>query len=87
MNKRMRMKRRQAERKKIHKILDLALEKNAEKPTVFFNFSGHVNWLEIQIHADGWRSGQLADKEYTVRVGDGCRLDSEDTVIAALEAL
>lgn len=87
MNKRMRMKGRQAERKKFHKILDLAMEKNAGKATVFVSFSGHVNWLEVQIHTDGWRTGCPADKEYYIRVGDKRRLDSADTAIAALEEL
>lgn len=31
--------------------------------TVFFNFSGHVNWFEISIFLEGWKEGKNPDLE------------------------
>lgn len=80
------MKRRQVERKKIHKILDLVLEKNQGKATVFLDFYGHVNCIQVRIHTNGWSVGHAADEEYYIYNDEslGC---SANTVIKALEAL
>ena len=54
MNKRMRMKRRQAERKKIHKILDLVLEKNVEgEKDISFEYAGYINKLLVRVYRGG----------------------------------
>ena len=88
MNKRMRMKRRQAERKKIHKILDLAMEKNKENPTVFLEFSGHVNSLDVSVYRCGWYYGMKSDKEFIVYLDKHFRGDASlDNIISYLEAL
>lgn len=50
------------QREQLHEILDLVLDINdMESPTAFFNFSGHVNGVDAQIYADGWKDGNEAD--------------------------
>ena len=88
MNKRIRMKRRQAERKKIHKILDLAMEKNKENPAVFLEFSGHVNSLDVSVYRCGWYYGMKSDKEFIVYLDKHFRgYASLDDIISYLETL
>lgn len=88
MNKRMRMKRRQAERKKIHNILELAMEKNKENPTVFLEFSGHVNSLHVYVYRCGWEPCMNSDKEFRVYLNNHFRGDASlDDIISYLEAL
>lgn len=88
MNKRIGMKRRQAERKKIHKILDLAMEKNKENPTIFLEFSGHVNSLHVYVYRCGWDYGMNSDKEFRVYLNNHFRGDASlDDIISYLEAL
>lgn len=36
-----------------------------DKPAVFFEFSGHVAWLNISVYEDGWVSGSHCDKKFT----------------------
>lgn len=87
MNKRMRMKRRQAERKKLHKILDLAMEKNAGTPAVFFEFHGHINKLEVGICKNGWKPGRSADVRHVIYLNAKYTPSTVDRVITELEAL
>nr|DAT32850.1 MAG TPA: hypothetical protein [Caudoviricetes sp.] len=48
--------------KKIMKIMKLALEKNSiEKNTVFVDFSGHTNGLQVQIYENGWKAYENPD--------------------------
>lgn len=89
MNKRMRMKRRQAERKKIHKILDLAIEKSMGKSTVFFDYRAHVDIIRIDAYKNGWNTEAKSDISIQFHVIDenwpfDC---NKDTVIEYLEAL
>lgn len=52
------------QREKIHKILDIVLDGNGvgrrkceiteDLPTLFFEFSGHVAWVEVRLYRDGW---------------------------------
>lgn len=59
--------------KQLQKILGLCLEinptatqkeKTGDKPTVFFHFSGHVGYVEINIYPTGWFSTQDNDYAY-----------------------
>ena len=60
-------------RDKIHELLDLTLdinstmpreqEKTGNKPTAFFNFSGHCGILTVQIYDEGWKARIDASKE------------------------
>ena len=88
MNKRMMMKRRQEERKKIHKILDLAMEKNKGKSTVFFGFSGHINSFSVDVHRCGWDYGSRPDEIMEFHIGKRFSSDNSlDNIISYLEAL
>lgn len=41
-------------RKKLHQILDLAIDINNTKANAFFTFSGHVDGVQVDVHKDGW---------------------------------
>lgn len=62
--------------KNILRILELCMKLNptstkrsetGKKPTVFFNFSGHVNVIEIEICEDGW-SNDNSNKYLTYNI-------------------
>lgn len=58
----------------LHEILDIVIQTNGFNqrrrtktgtlPTVFFNYSGHVNSLSIDLHADGWTTSQGPTKSW-----------------------
>lgn len=37
-------------------------------PTVFFDYSGHVNTLFIRIHKDGWKSCENYDRAWDIKL-------------------
>lgn len=51
-------------RKRLHELLDMCLDTNdleerqrgktGDKPTAFFEYSGHVNMLFFRVFPDGW---------------------------------
>lgn len=48
----------------VEKIVYLALTMNQRhQNTVFFSFSGHVNWFSISVFLDGWKEGRSPDLE------------------------
>jgi len=61
-------------RNQLHEILDIVIQTNGFNqrrriktgtlPTVFFNYSGHVNSLSIDLHADGWEISQSPTKTW-----------------------
>lgn len=61
-------------RNQLHEILDIVIQTNGFNqrrrtktgtlPTVFFNYSGHVNSLSIDLHADGWATSQGPTKTW-----------------------
>ena len=55
-----REKARRMERKRLHRILDLAIEKNEGTASVFLEFAGHVNLVSMSIHKEGWKIAQGA---------------------------
>jgi hypothetical protein len=62
-----------ATREQLHELLDLVLDINGmerrkrkltgDKPTAFFNFSGHVAEVEVEVYNNGWD----AEREYDYR--------------------
>lgn len=74
MNKRMKNKIEKRRRQQICKVLDLCLQINGVQkstreltgnhPTVFFNFSGHVASIDIDVHESGWAPGGDPSKKY-----------------------
>lgn len=61
-------------RNQLHEILDIVIQTNGFNqrrrtktgtlPTVFLNYSGHVNRLSIDLHADGWVTSQGPTKTW-----------------------
>lgn len=62
-------------RRKLHQIVDLALDISQGKPDVFINYSPHTQQLDVEIYEQGWSldigcsskttlyiQGQLANK-------------------------
>lgn len=50
--------------KLVEEVIHIALMINQrQKNTVFFSFSGHVNWFEISVFLDGWKEYKYADFE------------------------
>ena len=60
-------------RKQLHELLDIVLDGNGIEsrkrdntgtlPTLFFEYSGHVNMVRIDLHSDGWQSGSTYDAQ------------------------
>lgn len=60
-------------RKQMHELLDIVLDGNGFEsrkrdntgtlPTLFFEYSGHVNMVRIDLHSDGWQSGSTYDAQ------------------------
>lgn len=71
MRDRLRKKAEKRKREQIHRLLDLALDINGLEardrnttgnlPTAFFDFSGHVGWVEVQIFSNGWTPDKSPD--------------------------
>ncbi len=66
-------------RRKAQLILGLAMKINStstrreltgNKPTVFINFSGHINQLEVYIHSNGWFEEEDPDYCYYLYLSD-----------------
>lgn len=61
-------------RKQLHELLDIVLDGNGIEsrkrdntgtlPTLFFEYSGHVNMIRIDLHSDGWQSGSTYDAQF-----------------------
>lgn len=54
MKNRIKKKMDKMKRREILDLLDLAMRKNEGKASVFFDFSGHVNLVNIRIYRDGY---------------------------------
>lgn len=74
MKKRLEKKVEKMRRKKVHEILEMVLEINStyprqreysgSLPTAFFEFSGHVSRVYVQVIRDGWNDrGNLYDPD------------------------
>ena len=58
----------------ILEIMKVTLEKNRrDKNTIFIDFSGHCNLLEVYVHKNGWK--QERDRDYDINI----YLDSKDS--------
>lgn len=83
--------------KKINKIYELALHLNKRiedwdsgstlGPTVFINFSGHVNMFEIRVYKDGWHAGDDCTYKDMCYLEDQTAEASLDNMIQYLEGL
>ena len=85
-------------REQLHRLLDIAIDTNgfeARKrdttgtlPTVFFEFSGHCNLLQFNIHSNGWKPGEYGEDLIECSLNEpfpeALLQDVEDTCKAAL---
>lgn len=55
-------------RRKIHQIMDLALDASQGKPDVFVNYSPHTQQLDVQIFEQGWTCGRDYDSATTLYI-------------------
>ncbi len=84
MKDRMKKKAEKRKREMVHQLLDLVLDINGLErrkqeitgnlPTVFFNFSGHICMVDIEICANGWYPGADKDKDLWLDAGDQKKL-------------
>ena len=80
------------QRARIHEILDIVLDGNGfgqrkievteDLPTLFFEFSGHVAWVEVRLYPDGWSINNTRDAytEFTFETEEPI----SDTKVSAL---
>ena len=52
-------------------------------PTVFFNYSGHVNCLTIDLHTNGWLPGVGSDRSWGFWLDKPISEDSIENIKAA----
>ena len=77
-------------RNQLHEILDMVIQTNGLNqrrrtktgtlPTVFLNYSGHVNRLSIDLHADDWVTSQGPTKSWDLSFDEPI----SDNVIATI---
>ena len=82
-------------RKRMHEILDIVLDGNGfEKrkrditgtlPTMFFDYSGHVNSFGVRICTDGWQSGLYGDRSWDFHPEDVTE-ETVEAIRAAVQA-
>lgn len=83
MSKRLQKKFEKRKRKLIHEMFDIVLDINGlgdrkqkitgNLPTAFFNFSGHVGWVEVLVYKNGWSSSANVDVmciSHTKQIGE-----------------
>lgn len=61
-------------------------EKTGYLPTVFFDFSGHVGWLNIKIHNTGWYPNANYDEYITVDFTKPISDDTMNNVLSKIKA-
>ena len=55
-------------RRKIHQIMDLALDASQGKPDVFVNYSPHTQQLDVFVYEQGWTCGRDYDSATTLYI-------------------
>ena len=76
------------EKELILKIMKEALEINSEqRNTIFINYFGHVNGLEVQIHTNGWQEEQKPDYYRTVYMRIQNKKQNQKELLEILEKL
>lgn len=62
------------------------INKNA-KHTVFYSFSGHVNWFEIMISLKGWEQNNDFDIMLTAKLNEKTAIEQLEDILKKLEEL
>lgn len=81
------------QREQLHKLLDIVIDGNGFEcrdreitgtlPTVFYEFSGHVNYLQIRLYPDGWKPG-VYQEEYEFKLENDISDKAVETIRAAV---
>ena len=69
--------------KTVADLMELAAELNTEEFTVFVEFYGHVNKVEMRIFIDGWSSGSEAKITVDALVTEPYKINSLYDVLAS----
>lgn len=76
------------ERELILKIIERVLEINSkERNTIFINYSGHVNELDIRIHKKGWKTYQDPDYSKDVYMNNKTSEQIQEELLEILKEL
>lgn len=81
------------QREQLHKLLDIVIDGNGFErrdreytgtlPSLFFDFSGHVNSVGIHLFPDGWKTGAYRE-EYEFRLENDISDKAVETIRAAV---
>ena len=76
-------------RRKIHQIMDLALDISQGKPDVFVSYSPHTQQLDVYVYEQGWNRGALYNSETVLYIQGKIanKLSDFNKVIRQLEKL
>lgn len=73
---------------KLRQIMELAVEVNKGKPSVFVYYFGHTEHLQVDIHFEGWdEDSRGVDMQMNAWTSDRGTLDDFDKIIEELEKL
>ena len=72
----------------LQKIMLKAYEINKNREhTVFYSFSGHVNWFEIMISLKGWEENNDFDIMLTAKLNEKTAVEQLEDILKKLEEL
>ena len=81
------------QREQLHKLLDIVIDGNSFErrdreitgtlPSLFFDFSGHVNYAQIRLYPDGWKPGAYQE-EYEFKLENDISDKAVETIRAAV---
>ena len=81
------------QREQLHKLLDIVIDGNSFErrdreitgtlPSLFFDFSGHVNSVDIRLFPDGWKVGAYQE-EYEFKLENDISDKAVETIRAAV---
>ena len=74
-------------RKKLHQMLDLVIDINNAKANAFFDFSGHVDGVQVEVHKNGWASSISPDLGKMIFLGGEGKLNECNALIRKLKTM
>ena len=84
-------------REQFHRVLDLVLDINGFearkqnetgcKPTVFFEYSGHIAEVKVDVHSRGWKPDDTPDFRESFYVSDDECVGHLETMVKDLERI
>lgn len=69
-------------REKIHKILDLVIDRNEGGDSTFFHFEGHVNEICVEKHEGKWFPNSKGEMLDTYLWTSECEQDLDEVIKA-----